>query len=1180
MKKSIITIGLLLISIHIEAQLSTTENYTQVRTYLEPVTQPSDNAKQVRVVEYFDGLGRSKQVVNVKASPLGNDIVTHIEYDQFGRQSKEFLPIPQANSLNGAIVTDPLNNVSSTLYGTEKIYAEKVFENSPLDRVQQQIQVGKDWANKPIKFQYETNGANEVYQYSAKTIWENEATKSEVSLPTTETYAPGTLYKNTVTDEDGNQTVEFKNAKGQTLLVRKIMSATVHVDTYYVYNEYDQLAFVIPPNAVHQVITEVLLNNLCYQYRYDNKGRLVEKKLPGKGWEFMVYDKQDRVILSQDAILGTTTNNFMKKGWLFTKYDKFGRVVYSGFFSNTATRTAMQTAINKMTANPGNNETRSATPFSQNGLDVYYTKSAFPTGSMTVLSVNYYDTYPTGTPAIPATILGQNTITDTQNSTVNTKSMAVASYVKNIDDDNWTKTFTWYDSKGRKIGSHSINYLGGFTKNEALLDFTGIIKESYVYHKRTANDQETKIREVFDYDHQNRLVSHKHKVNNYKEEPLAGLSYNELGQLANKKIGRYDADNYEPLQSIDYKYNIRGWLTNINDPENLGNDFFAMQLKYQNPQDTQNGIAKYNGNIAEVDWKTSSDKIHRRYSYTYDPLNRVTKGTFLTPYLTSNVQNHFYDEEVSYDLNGNIKTLNRFQSPPPGSSTAMHIDELVYEYEIPNLSNKLTKVTDNRNNPSGYPNGGNTIDYDLNGNMTSQKDKGISSITYNYLNLPKQILAAQGNTSYLYRADGAKLKKVYGNKTTEYLDGFQYENGILKLIPTTEGTYDLQRTQYIYDYKDHLGNIRLTFAAADGGGWFYLKENNYYPFGLSHQGYNDFDNLKDFDIPYHNKYNGKELQETGMYDYGARMYMPDLGRWGVTDPLAEKMTRYSPYNYAFNNPIRFIDPDGRAPEGWGLKGTQWEWHDKVTKDNYISMGYSAFSDGFTNNQYTSSRGSSVTLGPGGPGDWSETMIYNEGKEHTFGMYYGKWFSKLNGNVSSFTASSFDFTAVDYNAGLKNLNFEGLDTNLNIKLLNVKGGLSAPNLIGSNANIQGYLEGTVGEAKLSFTTSTLAFSLGAKGLTGFAGANLQTNKYGWSADVGAIASIAEIEGNWSATSPNGQWGINLTGSIPIGAVGAKGGASYLYNPKNNSFSVGVSGKVADGLGLGGDLKLTFPNPFSN
>ncbi|CAM3049637.1 hypothetical protein DRF59_16305 [Chryseobacterium flavum] len=230
--------------------------------------------------------------------------------------------------------------------------------------------------------------------------------------------------------------------------------------------------------------------------------------------------------------------------------------------------------------------------------------------------------------------------------------------------------------------------------------------------------------------------------------------------------------------------------------------------------------------------------------------------------------------------------------------------------------------------------------------LISHLDKGLNEIKYNFLNLPVSVKKNNNSgafgslSSYLYRTDGTKLKKIYsyyksdwqGNTslaltTTDYLDGFQYvleSSGLgcldcppvsptLQFMPTAEGYFDFVKNKYIYNYVDHLGNIRLSYFN-DGTATVVLDENNYYPFGLKHEGVN----VLEGNPAYQYKYNGKELQESGMYDYGARMYMPDIGRWGVIDPAAELGRRFSPYNYAFDNPVMFIDPDGMWPwPTWG-----------------------------------------------------------------------------------------------------------------------------------------------------------------------------------------------------------------------------------------------------------------------
>src|SRR5690606_13330273 len=231
---------------------------------------------------------------------------------------------------------------------------------------------------------------------------------------------------------------------------------------------------------------------------------------------------------------------------------------------------------------------------------------------------------------------------------------------------------------------------------------------------------------------------------------------------------------------------------------------------------------------------------------------------------------------------------------------------------------------DNTGNPSGFKEGvytGDAFDYDDYGNLTQGKNKGITAITYNHLNLPKKIeFGSTDGITYLYNANGQKIKKTVVNSpnvsTVNYQGGFHYENGLLKFIATEEGYVNVTTRgyNYVYNYTDHLGNIRLSYTknTLAGNPPVIVEENNYYPFGLKHQGYN---NISPPNNVYQYKYNGKELQdELGLnfYDYGARNYDPALGRFPSMDPISSQFPHVSPYNYAENEPVSSIDL-------WGLQ---------------------------------------------------------------------------------------------------------------------------------------------------------------------------------------------------------------------------------------------------------------------
>lgn len=945
---------ILLVSAFTFAQTNA-QNYTTEIIYSEgrnPFGSSTPGLDDFVTTTYYDALGRPIQQVQKNASPVNNqNIVTHVEYEKNIGQTKEYLPFTTNGSnadyiTNGQQATINYYNANYSRYGNSTIpnpYSEKKLEKTPSPRVLEVGAPGIDWNisffeglgvpvedRNTIRYAYSFNGFNEVKKFSVNTVWDSGRELYTNSITENGYYEQNSLKKTVTKNEnwkiaDGknNTTEEFTAVDGKIILKRTYNAGTAH-DTFYVYDFYGNLAYVLPPLANGSVVGNNL-EELCYQYLYDEKNRLVEKKLPQKSWEYVVYDTADRIVMT-----GPVNNPFTEssnKGWIFTKYDVFGRVVYTGYYEKEQPDSDVRKNFaNTIKSESISYETKTDYDNSIDDTTVWYTNDLFPKEEVNLLTINYYDDYES--PNVPESLFEIET-----GSAYNTsvKGLLTSSWVRVVNEDygkDYIKSYTLYNDKYQPIRNYTTNFLGGYQQTDYELTFRGLPLKTITIHKKDSAANEISIANNYGYDNKERLITHTHSINGGAEETILENVYDELGSLTIKKVGGTTGN---ALQNVDYKYNIRGWLTDINNAEyyhvDTQNDLFEMMLNYNQSGGWLNNKELYNGNINSVYTRTKTDNIFRGYAYHYDDLNRITlaQNVFYQNggWRIGVTPDDTYNEELTYDKNGNILTLNRTGESIGGQG--IKIDDLTYTYS----ANQLQTVTDVTNSPEGFNDGNTTgtdYTYDAFGNLKTDKNKSITNITYNHLNLPVEITFATGKITYTYDATGTKVKKVVQPnsgvaQTTDYLYGFQYLNGQLQFFPHAEGYVKPTGTNsylYVYQYKDHLGNVRLSYADCDGDGVInpateILEENNYYPFGVKHKGYNQIANSCRSEEAEAYKFLNKEYEDSfalNVTETDFRHYDNALGRFNVLDPMAELAYDFTPYRYGFNNPVYFNDPSG------------------------------------------------------------------------------------------------------------------------------------------------------------------------------------------------------------------------------------------------------------------------------
>ena len=729
----------------------------------------------------------------------------------------------------------------------------------------------KDYEVLYTEFDYRTNDTDEVR-------WLAVGVDGE--LVCEGCHDAGTLSCTVTTDPDDHVVQSFTDGLGRTLLSRTF-DDDEPIDTYSVYDDYGRLRWVVTPEGSYLLsdsltvpVDDDFAEKYCYVYTYNDRGLMVEKRMPGREAEYMRYDEGDRLRVSQDGNLRA------KKQWISYSYDALGRVQEQSL--------AVEAELIPIRSQAG---VSIGEPIES--VEPPYLGSSVP------LRKYVYDTYPSEVQAAGLDFQSIEGLTATDGESLRydnaTGSLTYEKLAVLANDTitGYHQRACYYDYKGRLIQIVERDTEDGILCTSKRYDFVGNLiaqRESYTRAGKTDD-----IDRTFTYDDRGRLLNETTQVNG-GEEAVVYYEYDELGRLAARRLGEGTSAIAEQSE-----YDIRSWLTK------KSSELFDMSLGHS-----------YTGNITSWQWQhkgdPSGDGPQNRYVFTYDGLSRLANTT---QYVNGELNKQNVERFLTYDRNGNLQTFIRYENGScvsnstynySGNRLVSYCPGTVFEREDVGIGEIIVPKKG-----IVFPLTVQLHQYDANGNVTKDWERGLD-MSYNCLNLLEYASDNDANAiNYCYLADGTKLSVTdVGENGLYYLGSLVYEKHANTIglesagfssgrIVATAGN----DTEIRYFLTDHLGSVRVVATDKDN----VLERNDYQPFGKRW-------NTASLPVSDNrDRFNGKEDQSFAglpFSDYSARMYDRERGRWLSQDPKSEDYFSSTQYGFCGNNPIRYIDPSGMA----------------------------------------------------------------------------------------------------------------------------------------------------------------------------------------------------------------------------------------------------------------------------